>query len=455
MPLAAVRATREVTVKRGGERLPAIAGVPMAGERVGGEIYDGETEIALFPGDLPDDPESIFEVRGPTDERALAEEAMALRFLRFRPPQLERTAEGLTLSLPHIRLDQTLQYLIGDKLAMKPARRTSRAGPAPSASTIRRSRPSTRSTLEALEPEQADAHKAVEAIAHPPRRGIRWGALALVDRRRARLARARRRARFAGARPLRPRRLARLARARACSRSSCSPSLAMVGRELAGLFRLKRLARLRLAGDDAAAAERPRRRGRRVRVAASRSTSDRPETAKGRRRRRRPSGEIMDGRDLLMLAERDLIAPLDAHAPGRSPRAAARRVSVVTAVSPRAFFDVLFVLWECVRLIRRIAAIYGGRPGTLGLFRLMKAVVSHLAVTGSIAVGDTLLQQFVGHGLAGRLSTKLGEGVVNGLMTARIGLSAMDVCRPLPFLKEERPRLKDLAGDLANFRAAS
>ena len=117
VPLAAVRATREASVKRGGERLPAIAGVPMPGERVGGEVYDGETEIALFPGDLPDDPESIFEVPGPTDERRLAEEALALRFLRFRPPRLERTAEGVTLSLPHIRLDQTLQFLIGDKLA--------------------------------------------------------------------------------------------------------------------------------------------------------------------------------------------------------------------------------------------------------------------------------------------------------------------------------------------------
>jgi predicted YcjX-like family ATPase len=89
----------------------------MAGEQVGGESYDGDTEIALFPGDLPDDPEAIFEVMGPTDERRLAEEALALRFLRFRPPRLERTAEGVTLSLPHIRLDQTLEYLIGDRLA--------------------------------------------------------------------------------------------------------------------------------------------------------------------------------------------------------------------------------------------------------------------------------------------------------------------------------------------------
>ena len=177
MPLAAVRATREVTVNRDGERLPAIAGVPMAGERVAGEIYDGEAEIALFPGDLPEDPESVFEVRGPSDERALAEEAPALRFLRFRPPRLERTAEGVTLSLPHIRLDQALQYLIGDKLAMSAAR-TGGARPAPSASTIppwkwSRRWSSRRSSR------KADAGRAVEAIAHPRRRGIPWGALAL------------------------------------------------------------------------------------------------------------------------------------------------------------------------------------------------------------------------------------------------------------------------------------
>jgi putative membrane protein len=225
--------------------------------------------------------------------------------------------------------------------------------------------------------------------------------------------------------------------------------MALIGREVLGLFRLKRLAKIRLEGDEAAV-----RNDRDAAVTVARALialyGDRPETAKPRRLVAGYLGEIMDGRDLLVLAERDLIAPLDARAKLLAS-GAARRVSVVTAVSPRAFFDVLFVLWESVRLIRRIAYVYGGRPGTLGLFRLLKAVISHLAVTGSLAVGDTLIQQFVGHGLAGRLSAKLGEGVVNGLMTARIGLSAMDVCRPLPFLAEERPRLKDLAGDLVSF----
>jgi hypothetical protein len=116
MPLAAVRATREAKVTRGGERLPAIAGVPMEGERVGREIYDGETEIALFPGDLPDDPEGFFAAAESGEDASLRAEANAVRFLRFRPPLLERTAEGVTLSLPHIRLDQALQYLIGDRL---------------------------------------------------------------------------------------------------------------------------------------------------------------------------------------------------------------------------------------------------------------------------------------------------------------------------------------------------
>jgi len=301
---------------------------------------------------------------------------------------------------------------------------------------------------EELEPAEADAHHAVEAIAHPPRRGFRWGRLAVAT---------------GGA-------IASLAIGIAFDtlvRDLFARAewlgwvalgliglfvvalLAIVGREVLGLFRLKRLARLRLACDEAAM-----RNDRDAAVSAIRNVLSlyrgRADTAMGRRRVALHLNEIMDGRDLLTLAERDLVAPLDARAKALAS-AAARRVSVVTAVSPRAFFDIAFVLFESIRLIRRIAAIYGGRPGTLGLFRLMKAVVSHLAVTGSIAIGDTILQQFVGHGLAGRLSTKLGEGVVNGLMTARIGLSAMDVCRPLPFLAAERPRLKDLAGNLVGF----
>jgi len=114
--LAAVRATREATVARGREKLPSILGTPAASEIAGGEAFDGNTEVATFPGDLPDDPEQLF-----AGEAAFAglssasAEKTDFRFLRFRPPQLEsQGAEGPVL--PHIRLDRALQFLIGDKL---------------------------------------------------------------------------------------------------------------------------------------------------------------------------------------------------------------------------------------------------------------------------------------------------------------------------------------------------
>lgn len=115
LALASVRATREGTVTRSGERLPSIVGTPLPGETVEGRVFDGKAEIAMFPGDLPDDPGVFFDNPG---DKSLAEPAEPhLRFVRFRPPQLERTAEGLTLSLPHIRLDRALEFLIGDRLA--------------------------------------------------------------------------------------------------------------------------------------------------------------------------------------------------------------------------------------------------------------------------------------------------------------------------------------------------
>ena len=90
-------------------------------------------------------------------------------------------------------------------------------------------------------------------------------------------------------------------------------------------------------------------------------------------------------------------------------------------------------------------------PGTLGFFRLARGVLAHLAVTGVIAAGDDFVHQVVGQGLAARLSAKLGEGVVNGMMTARIGIAAMETARPLPFAAVRRPGISDFLGALTSF----
>ena len=221
--------------------------------------------------------------------------------------------------------------------------------------------------------------------------------------------------------------------------------LGLVARELRGVFRERQIERLRKAAADALAV--------RDGEAAKAVARDLAALYAGRARVvlgptvASVEDEIMDADDRLALAERTLVEPLDALAQ-RAIATAAKRVSAVTAMSPRAVVDLAFVLYTAASLLRRIAAIYGGRPGLFGLLRLFRAAVNHLAVTGGVAVGDSLLHQVLGVGLAARVSAKLGEGMLNGLMTARFGLAALDVCRPLPFIRTPPPRIADVAGEL-------
>ncbi len=222
--------------------------------------------------------------------------------------------------------------------------------------------------------------------------------------------------------------------------------VAILTRETLGLARLAAIDSLReravaiLASDDRAA-------GRALGRDLIALTKRMPRLAHSRARLEGHLGDIIDGRDLVRLSERELMTPLDQEA-RRLIAAAARRVSVVTAISPRAAVDMFFVLVTALGLMRRLALLYGGRPGTLGLMKLMRHAVSHIALTGGMAASDSLIQQMIGHGVAAKLSAKLGEGVLNGLLTARLGLAAMDATRPLPFTALRRPALNDLAGTL-------
>jgi putative membrane protein len=176
---------------------------------------------------------------------------------------------------------------------------------------------------------------------------------------------------------------------------------------------------------------------------------NRPEMSQGRARISEHVEDIMEARDRLALAEQALLSQIDKQA-RRLVASAARQVSLVTALSPRALIDIAFVLFAAVRLLRSLSKLYGGRPGFFSFLRLARAALAHLAVTGGLAAGDSLIQQVLGQGVAAKLSARLGEGVLNGIMTARFGAAAMHVCRPLPFIALDPPKLADLAGDLIN-----
>lgn len=225
--------------------------------------------------------------------------------------------------------------------------------------------------------------------------------------------------------------------------------LAIIAREAMALARLASVTKLHERGLEAIAANDPEKARALVDELAG-FVSAQPETAAGRRALEELRGDIIDGADLVHLAEVELLAPLDERA-RRLTLDAAKRVSLVTAVSPRALVDLAYVAFESARLIRRIAELYGARPGTLGFLRLARNVIAHLAVTGALAAGDEFVHQLVGQGLAARLSAKLGEGIVNGMMTARIGIAAMETSRPLPFSAVKRPGLADFLSVLVAY----
>lgn len=221
-------------------------------------------------------------------------------------------------------------------------------------------------------------------------------------------------------------------------------ALLLALRELAAFARLARLDHLQRetvaakAGEDIA----------RARTAVGRLGAlyaKRPEMDWSRRRLQDRAGEEIDPLSLLVLAETELMGPLDAAA-RLEVEAAVRTVGTVTALVPLALADVVAALTANLRMIRRVAEIYGGRAGTLGSWRLARSVMTHLVATGAVAAGDDLVETVTGGHLFAKLSRRFGEGVVNGALTARVGIAAMEVCRPMPFDALPKPKVTNLTG---------
>ena len=213
-------------------------------------------------------------------------------------------------------------------------------------------------------------------------------------------------------------------------------------RELAAFARLRRLDDIRRSAETAIAkADLPEARRIADRLVALYGA--RPEMARAAEKLASRRADQFDADGLLALAETNLLAPLDLAAV-QAVEKAARQVALVTAFIPLALADVVTALIANLGMIRRIAEIYGGRSGTLGNWRLTRTVLTHLAATGALAIGDDMIHSVAGGGLLSKLSRRFGEGVVNGALTARVGVAAIEVCRPLPFRATPKPRVTAL-----------
>jgi putative membrane protein len=154
-----------------------------------------------------------------------------------------------------------------------------------------------------------------------------------------------------------------------------------------------------------------------------------------------------DDGEVVRLIDREVLAGIDRRAYQMVLRAS-RDTAVATALSPAALLDVVVVLWRNLKLVREVAGLYGARPGYLGSLRLLRRMLANIAVAGVTETAHHVAVEALGGSLVAAVSTRIGQGVINGLLTARVGLTAMHLCRPVPFGPHNRPSLAKIRGEL-------
>ena len=215
-----------------------------------------------------------------------------------------------------------------------------------------------------------------------------------------------------------------------------------IAAEILAIVRLKTMDRLSSDAQNARLSNDPKQ-AQKVQDALIVLYADRPELHSDINDLRRQSQDQFDAFALLDVTETKLLGPLDLQARVEIEKAA-RQVATITALLPLAMADVIVALATNVRMIRRIAEIYGGRGGMIASWRLLRAVMSHLVATGAVAVGDDWLGSIFGGSLLAKLSRRFGEGMINAALTARVGRAAIDVCRPMPFHVHNKPRVSSI-----------
>lgn len=154
-----------------------------------------------------------------------------------------------------------------------------------------------------------------------------------------------------------------------------------------------------------------------------------------------------DGAETRALLAHHVLAPRD-----REARRLISRMSgdtaVMVAVSPLTLVDMLLVAWRNLAMLERIAALYGLELGYASRLKLFRQVLANLAFAGASEIASEASMELFSMNLASKLSARAGQGLGVGLLSARLGLRALRLTRPLPFADGEAPRIADLRSEL-------
>lgn len=157
--------------------------------------------------------------------------------------------------------------------------------------------------------------------------------------------------------------------------------------------------------------------------------------------------ETQNDREVVSLYAHLVQPALDAQARREISRSAAESAMMI-AVSPLALVDMAFIAWRNLRLINRIATLYGIELGYYSRLRLFKLVLLNIAFAGASELVREVGMDWMSQDLAARLSARAAQGIGAGLLTARLGIKAMELCRPLPWIDNDKPKLGDFRREL-------
>ena len=151
--------------------------------------------------------------------------------------------------------------------------------------------------------------------------------------------------------------------------------------------------------------------------------------------------------EVAQLFSRNVLKPFDAKAKKLIGKMAAES-AVVVAISPLALVDIFFVAWRNLRLINNIAEIYGIELGYWNRIRLLRMVLLNIAFAGVTEMVQDVGLDWLSQDLTAKLSARAAQGIGVGLLTARLGVKAMEFCRPLAFQQNEKPKLSHIQKEL-------
>jgi putative membrane protein len=223
-------------------------------------------------------------------------------------------------------------------------------------------------------------------------------------------------------------------------------AIGAVGRELRELHRLSRRASERHEAERISASALHGQADTLLEPLAARF-AQRPAFAQGVAEFRERTSDTLDDRERLILFERTALAPVDRRA-YRLVLEASRDIGLLTALSPLGLMDGLLVLWRTLIMLRAIARLYGMAPGALASLALLKRCARNAALAGLADVVTHAAVEHVGASLIALLSARAGQGAGNALLAARLGVEAMRQSRPLPFLAEPLPTIRELRKSL-------